>query len=69
VAKLSQPNSFSLVLSDDGAREFSVGAHKADEKANKLVDHKDPLLHAMVMSYYLAGVGNGVLNLSYKADS
>jgi hypothetical protein len=69
VAKLPQPNSLFLFLGGDGARGFSVGAHKADEEANKLANHKDPLHHAKVISADFADVGNDVPGLSYKAGS
>ena len=46
-----------------------VGAHKADEEVNKLANHKDPLLHAKVISSDSADVGDDVPGLSYKAGS
>jgi len=54
-------------LGDSGARGFSIGVHKADEEANKLVAQHDLLDHVKVLSLDFADVGNGVPDLSYKA--
>jgi hypothetical protein len=56
-------------LGNGGTRVFLIAARKAYEKANKLANHKNPLLHAEVMSYDFADVGNALPDLSYKADS